>query len=340
MIQKNKTPEVKNKIARYLNEKGVNKTRLLVLIVFLAGVVALYGPIRAEVEKISLECIQFREYEQTREARNKVLALRYAKAKPIRFRQVEEPEIEARSALVVLIKDGEQRILFEKEPNKPLPIASLTKLMSGLVVVEQYDLNQTLVLSEKAAGQPGEPNFFREGEEFYIKDLLYSSLVESSNRAVFTLAEAKGEQEFIREMNKKARELEMYDTQFFNPTGLDPELPYEIPNYSTASDLVKLAKKMSASTLISDIGRTKTRGIYTSSGWFHHQMDTTNKLLDDLPGMVIAKTGRTPIAGQCLLLSFRNQHDNNLVIGVVLGAEDNFKEMEKLIDWINKAYKW
>ncbi len=340
MIEQNKTSGIKTGIENWLSEKGVNKRRLFVLVVFLLALIAFYRPIQASIRKVSLECIQFRTYDQIRETRNKVLALRYAKAKPIRLREVAEPELEARSALIVLIKDGEKRVLFEKEADKPLPIASLTKLMSALVVVEQYDLDQTLVLSEKAASQPGEPNFFREGEEFYARDLLYSVLVESSNRAAFALAEARGEQEFVREMNKKARELEMHDTQFFNPTGLDPELPHGILNHSTANDLVKLARELSTKTLVSNVSRTKTREIYTASGWFHHQMDSTNKMLDDLPGLIIAKTGRTSVAGQCLLLGFKNRGDNNLVFGVVLGAEDNFKEMEKLIDWVNKAYKW
>lgn len=339
MNLKIKAPKIITKITHYLDKKGVGKRRLIVLTVFLAGIIAFYSPLEVKIEKIFLECIQFKTYEESKNARNRVLALKYTKAKPLRVRQIEEPRIEARSALVVLVKEGEERVLFEKHAKKSFPVASLTKLMSGLIVAEQYDLNQTLTLSEKAASQEGGPNFFKTGEEFYIRDLLYSSLVESSNRAIFALAELKGEEEFVHEMNKKARELGMYNTQFFNPTGLDPEFPYEIPNYSTADDLVRLAKRLSGNKLLIDICRTKIRNIYSASGWFHHQMETTNKLLDSFPGLLIAKTGRTPTASQCLLLAFKSKGDD-LLIGVVLGAKDNFKEMETLTDWINQAYKW
>ncbi len=331
---------VKAKAQELLQFEEVNKKRFFSLAGLLFILVVFSGFLKQKTEKVFFDWIQFTTYEERRGARNRVLALKYQKAKPLRVRNVEEPDLEARSAMMILIKNGEERTLLEKEADKPLPIASLTKLMTALITLENYDLNQKITFSEKAAEKEGGPNFFKEGETFYIKDLLYSTLVESSNRAAFALAEVMGKEKFVQKMNEKAQELGMNNTRFFTVTGLDPEFPHEIPNYSTPNDLTKLAREIAENKLIRDICRTKRRDIYTAAGWFHHEITTTNKMIEEVPGLILAKTGQTPKAKGCLLLAWRNEHDNNLIIATILGAEDNFEDMRKLKGWINKGYKW
>jgi len=329
----------RTEIERYLNKKRVNRKRLSFLLILFLLLALSFPLLEGKAEKAFSRKAEKRSQAAEKEARDEVISLKYERAKPFLIKDAARPSIKARSGLVVHFKQDE-RVLFEKEKDKALPIASLTKLMSVLVALENYDLNDQVVFSEEAAAKEGEPNFYTAGEKFYVKDLIYSALVESSNRAVFALAQKMGEKSFINAMNKKAQDLGMTNTQFFRPAGLDPDFDYEIPNYSTSSDLVKLAEVLSQNQLISDICRTRVRDIYTTSGGFHHRMDTTNEIIEEVSGLVLAKTGRTPQAGECLVLAWHNKHDGNLTIGVILGADNNFQEMKKLINWLDKAYKW
>lgn len=264
--------------------------------------------------------------------------------KPLRNWQVEELKIKAKSAISVLLNDeGRQRILFEKNSNKILPIASLTKLMTANIVLENYDLSREIQISEKAVTQEGETGKLKAGKIFPTKYLLYPLLIESSNGAAFSLVNdynEMGEEKFVELMNLKAKELGLKNTNFVNFTGLDPqtkfglEEPNRTLNSSTAEDLVKLTQYLLKKPLIWEILSTQKFNRYEA------ELINTNKLLKEIPGVIGGKTGYTEKAGGCMLLVLKAPKNQGLLINIILGSGDRFGEMEKLVNWVNIAYKW
>lgn len=269
------------------------------------------------------------------------LEIKLESLKPTRVRAVGNLEIKAESAISVLIKNGENpKVLFEKNKDKKLPIASLTKLMTALIILENYDLSQTVEVSKEAVSKESEFGNLKIGEKFLARELLYPLLMESSNDAAYALAEMIGEKNFIDLMNIKAASLNLEKTFFVNPTGLDPDNPAELTNYSTADDLVKLGHYLRKNQkFFWEILGTREYNLYSPDGVFHHQLKNTNELLNEIP-QIGGKTGWTPEAQGCLLVVYKAPQNRGEIINVVLGAESRFEEMKKLINWLNKAYKW
>jgi D-alanyl-D-alanine carboxypeptidase (penicillin-binding protein 5/6) len=244
-------------------------------------------------------------------------------------------ELEVKSALSLRLnpqKKIKERVLFAKNESEILPIASLTKLMTALIVIENpedYPLDKVITISKEAASQPDVPEYrtLKFGEKKTIKELLNLMLYFSSNDAAFTLAEQIKIENFIDKMNEKAKELGLENTHFVNPTGLDPEnLKWGLENkdffnYSTAKDLVLLGKYILENyPLIFEFSNQKNK-IQLLEGQY-------------LVGM---KTGYTDEAGGCLFLIF-SEEDGDYFFNVILGAksqEERFFQMQKLIDWIN-----
>lgn len=284
------------------------------------------------------------------------LELYYASLKPFRNWNVEPLEIKTPAALSVEInQSGETKFLYAKNVKKKLAIASLTKLMTAYLALENYDLNQEVIISAKADLIEGNSANLRVGERFYVKDLIYSLLLESSNESAQTLAEIMGETQFLNLMNQKAQELGLKNTYFVDPIGLDPDSPSVSPNYSTAEDLAVLTSQLLKNPLIKQIFKTERFELYTTNGLFHHQIENNNELLKDSEifwkdKILGAKTGWTPFAGQCLLLilesprlrqSYDGQSKNNsIIINIVLNSPNRFEEMKQLVNWVYSAYKW
>jgi len=253
----------------------------------------------------------------------------------------EKPNLELQAKSVISVKitpNGKQKILFKNNINQPLPIASLTKLMTAVIVLEDknYDFEKSLItISKAAANQENVPNYGnldREiGKKFTLEQLLDLMLVYSSNDAAWALAEVIEVPDFIEKMNQKALELGLENTHFVNPHGLDPENISYNPenlkyfNYSTARDLVKLAQYiLKEHPLIFEITRKEP---------FYLLKDGIFDLF--LPQEVIGgKTGYTDEAGGCILFLFRNER-GSIFINLILGApsaSSRITEMQKLID--------
>ncbi|MCX6765186.1 MAG: serine hydrolase [Candidatus Nealsonbacteria bacterium] len=248
----------------------------------------------------------------------------------------EKIEINARAALSVLIKpNGEKEIIFSKNPDEKLAIASLTKLMSAYVALNYLDLSKNIEVSYSSTLIKGDKSGFSAGQSFAAKDLLYSSMVESSNVGITALTQPLGQSAFVDLMNLEAKNMGLDNMKFFNPTGLDDE---KNNNYSTARDLEKLAEKVFSNPSISEILSLREFDLYLSDGTLHHKSLTTNAILtsSELPGLKIigGKTGETLLAKGCLLLVTQNQK-NEIIINVILGSDDRFGEMEKLALWAN-----
>jgi len=265
-----------------------------------------------------------------------------AKILPVKKTDILPLDLKAESAISFLVKkDKSQKVLFRKEADKPLPIASLTKLMTALVVLENYKLSQMVEIDKQAAEEEGKTGFFRKGEVFSVRDLLYSSLIESSNDSVVALVDLIGEEGFVDLMNSEAKRIGLKNTYFFNPTGLDPDADQEKTNLSTARDLAVLARYLfEKEPFVWETSLISQFDLYTPNGIFHHKIINTNELLKEIPGVLGGKTGWTPQAKGCLLLIVKAPKNNGIIINVVLGSPDRFGEMKKLIQWVKDSYKW
>ncbi len=252
--------------------------------------------------------------------------------------EVNEPEINARSLLFV--RDNEE--IFSKESDLKLPIASLTKLMTALIVLDNYDLNETIVITERAFLRDfSRTSGFFVGEKYTVKDLLHPLLMESSNATAYALAqrlrELPDEEEyrdnlnnFIYSMNQRAKSLGMNDTYFINPCGLDPS-SNQTANYSTAQDLLLLAREVANYPLILEITSLPSFNLSRLDGFVKHRIVNTNVLLSEIPGIIGGKTGTTARAQQCLLL-ITDQEE----ILVILGSQDRFGEARKLFNSVER----
>jgi len=250
----------------------------------------------------------------------------------------EKPKLslEAKSAISIeIMKSGREKILFKKNTEEILPLASLTKLMTALIILENpedFDFSKTLIISKNAADQGDTPNFgnLKKGEKYTFKKLFELMLTYSSNDATYAISEVIGVENFVNKMNQRAEELGLPNTHFVNSTGLDPKNSLTDFNYSTAEDLAKLAQYI-LENLPSIFEFSAQSSNYSSieNGLSNLNLRTSQELIG-------GKTGFTKNAGGCILFVFRNEN-GNIFINVILGTEKEagrIKEMQKLIDWI------
>lgn len=249
--------------------------------------------------------------------------------------ELRDLEISASAGISVFVNPAKEfnqkNIIFAKNINEELPIASITKLMTALVVLENYDLSKEIKVSQQAVNQPEDFGKLQITQSFTVKQMLYPLLIESSNDAAFSLAnDYKGmtEKEFVRLMNFKAQEIGLKNTHFINPTGLDVIDKF---NYSSAKDLVTLtAYLLREYPIVWEILGLKEFELRSLDNTYVCQLSNTNKLLGKIPGMIGGKTGETRLAGECLVLVLKTS-EYNYLINVILGSTDRFEEMTRLI---------
>lgn len=242
------------------------------------------------------------------------------------------PVIEATSALAMDRKSG--KILYGKDTDKKLSIASITKLMTALVVREKANLDDVVTVSEDAASVDGTRVGLVQGEKITVKDLLLTMLIHSGNDAAYALAEFVGDgnvSSFIDLMNDRAKLEGLTNTHFQNPMGFDNE-----DNYSTAFDLAVLADRVLSDELLRGIVDMPSADIVAVSGQKHH-VDTTNKILGGFLEIKGIKTGTTDQAGTSLV-SYATK-DNREIIGVLLQSPNRFNEMKVMLDWCYRAWE-
>ena len=236
-----------------------------------------------------------------------------------------------RSAIVVKVTPTSKEIVFESNKDKKIPIASLTKLMTALLVLEIYDLDIKTTIDQKAMSQVGEQGSLKLGEILSVKDLLYISLIESSNRSAHALAEVFGVDNFVSLMNQRAEELGMANTHFSDSSGLDSN------SQSSVSDLAILSEYLYKNqSLFKEIVSLDEYDLYLDNGTFHHKLTNTNKLLETLPGVVGGKTGFTNEARGCyMVINKVHPNEDTYFINIILGSEDRSSAIKYLIDNYN-----
>ncbi len=257
---------------------------------------------------------------------------------PIRDWQVEEPTFQAQSVLAVEVNQGQWRPLLAKNDQYPFVIASLTKLMTAMVAIDDYSLDRLVRISEEAVNQPEDTSFLKAGDYWRVEDLLRMALMESSNDAAYALAEIKGVGEFVQEMNKKAAEEGLTQTRFVNPTGLVTE---EGTNLSSSRDLANLTYDFltnPAYEIMVEIVSCPEFSLLTPGGQFHHLMVNSHQLLGEFSYLIGGKTGYLPDYGGSLLSIFQQPEKETYLLTVILDSPDRFGETEKLAAWLSHSY--
>lgn len=250
--------------------------------------------------------------------------------------KIESVSLIARSAYVWDVK--EQRVLFQKDENKTLPLASITKLMTALVVYELVpDKTHVTVTKEAASQQSG--GTLNAGEVFLAKDLADFALVSSYNSAAYTLADAVGARlgdhdpvsQFVSGMNIRANELNLPSLKFLNPTGLDISAE-EAGAYGTARDVSFLLEYIVKNhPAILEPTKSDKTVLYNTVGGFH-EAKNTNNIVNQIPNLIGSKTGYTDLAGGNLTVVL-DIGFNHPVIITVLGStiDGRFSDVSKLI---------
>jgi len=214
-------------------------------------------------------------------------------------------------------------------------MASTTKIMTTIVILEKADLNETVTVSAKAGGTGGSRLGLKRGDKASVRDLLYGLMLRSGNDAAVALAEHVGGsvKGFAELMNEKASELGLTNTHFVTPHGLD-----DANHYTTALELAKLTDYAMNNETFSKIVGTKSITIYINNQ--PRQINNTNELLGVLNGVVGVKTGFTNNAGRCLVTE--TKRNNMDIITIVLGADtkkDRTKDSVNLIEYTYSKYK-
>ncbi len=240
------------------------------------------------------------------------------------------PEITAQSAIIIEASTG--RVIWEKNADARMYPASMTKMMTGILALEQMNLRSQIVMSSAAAYTESSPLGVLPGETIRTDELLNGMMLESDNGAAVALAEsmAGNVTAFANIMNGKAAELGMNDTHFANPNGLTAS-----GHYSTAKDMAKLARYAMQNQDFREIVKQEQRTIYwTSPGNKTFKAHNTNKLLGKYEGMTGIKTGWTEAAGGCLAAGAR-RHGVELIVVLMKTPtpDDRFKDAEKLLDY-------
>ncbi|MEK9135461.1 MAG: serine hydrolase [Patescibacteria group bacterium] len=264
-------------------------------------------------------------YAQISEPFGQIVEIKIPQKPPLR--------LEVNSAISIKINpNGREKILFRKNTSEIMPLASLTKLMTAIIVLEDvnYDLKRLIITSKSAAEQENVPDYgnLKAGERLTVEKLLELMLSYSSNDAAYSLSELTGVNNFVDKMNLKAHELGLTQTNFLNSTGLeDAQNNF---NYSTAENLAVLTKYILKNhPLIFEITSRKKMYLIKNG--------VSDLILADSQAMLGGKTGYTDEAGGCLIFLFSDEK-GNIIINIILGApsaEARIQEAQKLINYVN-----
>jgi serine-type D-Ala-D-Ala carboxypeptidase (penicillin-binding protein 5/6) len=234
------------------------------------------------------------------------------------------PAVDAKAVLVADGRTGD--VLYALNADRPVPMASITKLMTALVTLERTRPREIVTVSPQAVGRGGSTIFLVPGEKLRVSDLLAAALVQSANDAAFALAAHVGGgsvKRFVGLMNQEAAELGLDDTRYVRPDGLDTP-----GHHSTAEDTLHLARLAMRQPLVRELARTKTISIgnRTFRNW--------NDLLWTFKGLVGVKTGHTDDAGWTEVAAARRA--GTFIYAVILGSPTRAQrnaDLTELLEW-------
>lgn len=230
------------------------------------------------------------------------------------------------SARGYLVKIGNTTTWGEGTQRR-LPPASLTKMMTALLVLERGRLDDVATVSQAAARETGSRLDLRAGQRFTVRSMLAAAMIRSANDACHVLADYVGgnEARFVRLMNAKAAALGMRNTHFTNACG-----HHHVQHYSSAADLAILAERLLRFPVVVQLAQRSLYTIRTRDGAKTYTFKSTNKLLGQYPGAMGLKTGYTPQAGRCLVATaYRN---GTRVLLVLLHAPQRWETASTMLD--------
>lgn len=237
-------------------------------------------------------------------------------------------------AMCVIEKDS-QRVIYSKNQDEKLPMASTTKIMTAITVIQNcQNLDELIQVDDSAVGVSGTSIYLRQGEELTVEDLLYGLMLRSGNDAAVALAchISGSEKEFAKLMNDMAKKIGANNSHFANPHGLDnPE------HYTTAYDLALITSYALNNPIFKKIVSTKSYVIEATNKSDKRYLTNKNKLLSKLEGCCGVKTGFTSKAGRCLV-SATEQNETTYVC-VVLNCGPMFEESSNLLTSASNEYR-
>ncbi|HRY82887.1 MAG TPA: serine hydrolase [Candidatus Moranbacteria bacterium] len=244
-------------------------------------------------------------------------------------------------------------ILEYADGRKQTQIASLTKIMTAILVAEKIEnLDESVTITKTALDVDGttvgcptsvfcNANRMYVGEKITVRNLLKAMLLNSANDAATALAihVATTPENFVKLMNAKAKELGLKDTNFCTPSGLEID-GREAECYSSAYDIARIASYSLQYSLIWDIMKIEEEQVYSTNGKYMHQLKNTDMLLREMPNCLGGKTGFTPMAGKSLLTVAADPTREHKIVSVILSDENRWEDMKRLVDWVFANYEW
>ncbi|OEF97250.1 hypothetical protein BHF71_03695 [Vulcanibacillus modesticaldus] len=243
-----------------------------------------------------------------------------------------EPEVSAEGAVLIDVDSG--RVLFEKNPDKKMRIASLTKIMTAIIAIENGNLNDLVTTSSNAHGVEGSSIYLKKGEKLTLEDMLYGLILRSGNDAAVAIAEHIGGsiEGFAYLMNEKAAYLGMTNTHFVNPHGLDNK-----DHYSTPRDMAILTAYALKNPVFRKIVSTKVKIAPSEGESWNRRWINKNKLLYRYKWADGVKTGYTKLARRCLASSATK--DGVQLASITLNAPDDWNDHIKLFEYGFNIYE-
>lgn len=268
--------------------------------------------------------------------------LNYQEVKPIELAEklpyredpFSEPVILAEA--VVVMDGASGAILYEKNADDRRAMASTTKLMTAMVVLDNLSPDDIVTVIEEDTLVEPMKMWLVPGEKISVDSLIKALLIPSYNDAALVLARAVGDgsiENFVTKMNEKATEIGLANTHFANPHGLDA-----VDHYTNAKELAMIARLAMQNKYIRDIVATKDTIVYSEDG-NSYPLKNTNELLDSYLDVRGAKTGFTDNAGQVLVTRALGEDENEIIV-VTMNSQDRFQESKILIDWTFRTYYW
>jgi serine-type D-Ala-D-Ala carboxypeptidase (penicillin-binding protein 5/6) len=245
-----------------------------------------------------------------------------------------QPDIDAKSALIMDYNTG--LILYGKNINEEMPMASLTKIMTAILILEHHSLSEVVTVPSSYSSLEGVRIWLSKGEQLTVGDLLKALLIRSAGDAAMALAEFHSGtvEDFVKEMNERAKELNLIHTHYVNPIGLDAK-----GHYSSAADLATITKYALHFPAFREIVKQDSATITSVDGRTSHSFESTNYLLNSYLDIEGVKTGTTDEAGESLINLARGAQGQQ-VIAVLLNSPGRFQENKSMIDWALRSYLW
>lgn len=258
------------------------------------------------------------------------------------------PKVRARA--LYCLDCTSNKVVLARNVSEPLPIASITKLLTAMTVIDEMNLNTVVTIPRDIRGVPQKRVGIRPRDQLTIKDLLHGMLIESGNDCAEALARAYpkgGKRSFMRLMNRKAASIGARSTKVYTPSGLDlritvgrkdgEALVARRSNIASAEDVARIARKAFTYPLIRKISSMKKYVMRSrKKKWRKYVLNTNDRLLNRPLPVTGAKTGYTNLAGRCIVAMFKDDNKDYLV--VVLNSPRHFKAAERIYRWAVKAF--